>query len=193
MKVILSFFRFYYYVIIGSTKKYDIAMKRYESLYILIAPLFLFLIHIVISTISNLPSILMFLWIPILVANFLYVTHIRSKGYKKNREERDNRLREERDRQLRREREYHERVYREYIRRLQESMNNEQFKKPKPRPVNNNMANAMKLMGLNEGFSEKDLKSAYRRLSKIHHPDLGGLDRNFVKLNKAYNYILERI
>lgn len=59
--------------------------------------------------------------------------------------------------------------------------------------VDQNMVNAIKLMGLRKGFTKKDLKSSYRKLSKVHHPDMGGSEVNFKKLNTAYNYIMKKI
>ncbi len=55
--------------------------------------------------------------------------------------------------------------------------------------VDQNRINAMKLMSLKEGFTQDDLKSRYKELVKVHHPDRGGLEANFIKLNKAYNYL----
>ena len=59
--------------------------------------------------------------------------------------------------------------------------------------VDQNRKNAMHLLDLKEPFTKQDVKSAYRKLVKVHHPDAGGLQANFVKLNKAYNYLMERM
>ena len=59
--------------------------------------------------------------------------------------------------------------------------------------TDSNMTNAIKLLGLKGEFTKSDVKSAYRNLSKIHHPDCGGTDENFKRLNKAYNYVMDRI
>ena len=59
--------------------------------------------------------------------------------------------------------------------------------------VDQNRKNAMHLLDLQEPFTKQDVKSAYRKLVKVHHPDAGGLQANFVKLNKAYNYLMERM
>jgi len=60
--------------------------------------------------------------------------------------------------------------------------------------VDQNRINAMKLLGLKDGFTLKDLKSAYKKLSKVHHPDTPtGTEKNFIRLNTAYNYLLDRM
>lgn len=59
--------------------------------------------------------------------------------------------------------------------------------------VDRNMENAKKLLNLPDNFTAKDVKSAYRRLSKIHHPDVGGTEVNFKKLKTAYDYVMDRI
>ena len=39
--------------------------------------------------------------------------------------------------------------------------------------------------------SKEEVKAAYRRLVKIHHPDRGGIQDNFIKLNNAYEVLKE--
>ena len=116
--------------------------------------------------------------------------------YRRQEKERQQRIWEEEQRQRR------ERIRREYDdlfrkygfnrdggqQQQQSSNNNNQSQY-----IDQNRINAMKLMGLKEGFTAQDLKKRYRELSKVHHPDLGGLEVNFIKLNKAYNYLLERM
>ena len=38
--------------------------------------------------------------------------------------------------------------------------------------------------------TEDDIKKAYRRLCLIHHPDKGGSNDEFIKINEAYNELL---
>ena len=42
------------------------------------------------------------------------------------------------------------------------------------------------ILGLPEGASPSDVKSAYRRLAMVHHPDRGGTDAAFQRLSRAY-------
>ena len=51
-------------------------------------------------------------------------------------------------------------------------------------------SNALKVLGLREGASARDIKRAYRRLTLIHHPDRGGDADNFNCLQDAYNIAL---
>lgn len=38
--------------------------------------------------------------------------------------------------------------------------------------------------------TEDDIKKAYRRLCLIHHPDKGGSNDEFIKINNAYNDLI---
>lgn len=97
--------------------------------------------------------------------------------------------------------EYVENMYRQHYRQEEERRQRREREESRRRTeyenrnnsVDQNIVNAMKLMGLQKGFTMKDLKSAYRKLSKVHHPDAGGLEANFKKLNTAYNYLMERM
>lgn len=48
---------------------------------------------------------------------------------------------------------------------------------------------AYKVLGLNEGASLEEIKSAYRRLAMKHHPDRGGDADEFKKVQAAYDYL----
>lgn len=45
------------------------------------------------------------------------------------------------------------------------------------------------ILGVSENASEQELKSAFRRLAKQHHPDTGGDPESFKKLNEAYTVL----
>lgn len=42
------------------------------------------------------------------------------------------------------------------------------------------------ILGLSPGASEKEIKSAFRKLAKQHHPDAGGDEAKFKEINEAY-------
>lgn len=44
---------------------------------------------------------------------------------------------------------------------------------------------ARKILGLKNGFTEKDLKVAYRKAARKCHPDIGGNNEDFQKVNEA--------
>lgn len=50
---------------------------------------------------------------------------------------------------------------------------------------------ALKLFKLDKNASKEEIKAAYRKLVKIHHPDRGGIQDNFIKLNNAYEVLKE--
>ena len=48
-----------------------------------------------------------------------------------------------------------------------------------------NLSECLKLFSLDNSYSKEDIKRSYKRLSKKHHPDLGGDKEKFVKINDA--------
>ena len=52
-------------------------------------------------------------------------------------------------------------------------------------------ADCFNALGVPPGSSEQSVKDAYRKLAKIHHPDLGGNTDKFVKIQKAYEGLMD--
>ena len=49
-----------------------------------------------------------------------------------------------------------------------------------------------KLLGLSKTASKKDIRRAYRRLSKLYHPDAGGNDASmFIRITEAYETLFD--
>lgn len=44
------------------------------------------------------------------------------------------------------------------------------------------------ILGVEGGATKADIRNAFRALSKIHHPDVGGDKDDFVRLRNAYDY-----
>jgi curved DNA-binding protein CbpA len=44
-------------------------------------------------------------------------------------------------------------------------------------------------LGLTWPFSEDELDAAYRKLARVHHPDVGGDDKAMAEANEAYRYL----
>lgn len=55
-----------------------------------------------------------------------------------------------------------------------------------------NRAEALKVLGLSGGESEIEIKKAYSRAQRRHHPDLGGSAENFHLVQLAYEVVTSR-
>jgi curved DNA-binding protein CbpA len=53
-------------------------------------------------------------------------------------------------------------------------------------------AEALKVLGLQEGASDDDIRAAHRRLMLQNHPDRGGTDYIAAKINEAKDVLLMR-
>lgn len=52
------------------------------------------------------------------------------------------------------------------------------------------VVNPYAILGVGDGASESDVKKAFRRLSRQHHPDLGGSATAFDAISRAYELIM---
>lgn len=52
-----------------------------------------------------------------------------------------------------------------------------------------NFVDYYRVLGIQYGATKEEIKSAYRRLAKIHHPDAGGSNEDFVRLKEAYDVL----
>jgi len=52
---------------------------------------------------------------------------------------------------------------------------------------------ARRILNLPEGFSAKDLKTAWYYLRSKHHPDRGGDAGTFSQVNQAYEFLLRHL
>ena len=51
------------------------------------------------------------------------------------------------------------------------------------------MSDPYATLGVNRNSSDSEIKSAYRRLAKKHHPDIGGDQQRFSEISSAYDNI----
>lgn len=52
------------------------------------------------------------------------------------------------------------------------------------------VGNPYAILGVGDGAADSDVKKAFRRLSRQHHPDLGGDATAFDAVSKAYEAIV---
>jgi len=63
---------------------------------------------------------------------------------------------------------------------------------PPPAPVAMSRAEALKVLGLQDGASEEEIRAAHRRLIQQTHPDKGGTSYLAAKINEAKDVLLRR-
>lgn len=51
---------------------------------------------------------------------------------------------------------------------------------------------ALKILGIKENATKKEIKQAYRMLVRNAHPDKGGDAKKFIKLRKAYEHLISQ-
>ena len=49
---------------------------------------------------------------------------------------------------------------------------------------------AFEILGIKQGSSPQDIKSAYRKLAMKHHPDKGGDEVKFKEINEAHDILI---
>lgn len=49
-----------------------------------------------------------------------------------------------------------------------------------------------KILGIEPGASEKEVKAAFKKLAKKHHPDVGGDEAKFKEINAAYSMLTDK-
>ena len=49
--------------------------------------------------------------------------------------------------------------------------------------------NPYEVLGLKKTATVKEIKDAYRKLSKKHHPDKGGNSKKFIEIQNAYDIL----
>lgn len=208
-KPAFAFFTFYHNVIKKDFKNYEALTKQSDVMFILLTPVAITILTTILFDIlfgsTLLGASIIIAMIIATILNILYFNKVDLEIKRINREKREQerkkfmdnlerKLKEEEE--ARKQEELYERMYKTFFESGGYSNwgnDWDSVQEPKVK-IDQNMINAMNLMGLKDGFTKSELKSTYRSLSKIYHPDMPmGSEVNFKRLNKAYEYILERI
>lgn len=186
IKLTTSFFRFYYFVLMKNDKKYEITTDPTQKVSVLTTPVAIMFIYLFVSAFCFSPGFLYFsyLFIPFIIMNLMFLNKTSITGHEMRMKKLQDEIDEERIRQKEQQKILEEKLKNLYEQQMNQKMRNTY------KPFDRNKANAIKLMGLNSDPSTEEIKSAYRKLSKVHHPDMGGMQENFIKLNKAYEYLM---
>lgn len=203
---IFSFFKFYYYVVTNNKKRYEYAVEN--DLPILLTPMALMVIHMVlgfaidIATGGVIGALTLMIYIPIVPLNLVIQHHhsgeyfriqqrkraeARRKQKEKEQQEQFNRFWKEAMEYAKRERMKREQQQQQYERQRQQR----QHQGGQTR--GSKLMESLRVLGLDSTATKKEVRSRYRALSKKHHPDLGGNKDDFIRINKAYKYILDNI
>lgn len=51
-------------------------------------------------------------------------------------------------------------------------------------------AEYFKVLGISTNSTKQEIKNAYRKLIIVHHPDKGGDAKQFIRIQEAYNYLI---
>lgn len=73
-----------------------------------------------------------------------------------------------------------------FIHRIQR----ERFNKVEPQVHTIKKSRSHEILQIEPPVSESDIKKAYRKLCLVHHPDKGGCNDEFIKINNAYNDLI---
>jgi hypothetical protein len=60
-------------------------------------------------------------------------------------------------------------------------------------PIDESVESAREMLGVNDTYSDDEVKAGYRRLAWVKHPDRGGKSEEFHKLTRARGLLLGRL
>lgn len=176
--------RFYRYALKKDPRKYNIAKSDSALITMVLTPIIIMLVTNIIYVIFQVGifATLNIFWVPFIICNVFLLGQARHEE-KLQKIQRDEEKLKEKLKQMREECE-RERIFRDSLFSRVKSADNS---------VDKNKRNAIKLLGIEDSFTKDDVKKAYRRLARKHHPDAGGTEENFKRLNKAYQYLINSI
>lgn len=47
------------------------------------------------------------------------------------------------------------------------------------------------VLQINRNCTKEDIRKAFLKLARVHHPDKGGDEKEFKKINEAYQYLMK--
>lgn len=198
MKAFANFFKFYYYLLRRSPKRFELVNKHPASFHIVVVPVIFMLIHMVIAMILLDMRFTHWLAIHILFVpgNLICYTVVRNEAWEIER-----RIRKEKEEALMaQQQEELDRLLKEAerLRKINEKAKRERERYEKQRKQKDKEKSYLEAdyrrLGLSVGSDLKTVKATFRQLSKIYHPDMpNGNEEIFINLKKSYDKILAQL
>lgn len=215
----LAFYKFYYYLITKSSKKYTMVdASTPNQFWVMFTPFLFYLasmfFHMIYGGITgNNWQYFPFAFFAIfLIINLMITREVASQGYRiqrklheekmdilreqerMERQERYRREQQEFDEYIRQRREEWERerqAQRERDQREQQRRNRQRAQTKTGNPTTDKILASYKILGITPTRDPELIRKAYRAKAKEHHPDRGGDPDRFMTIKEAYDFLIK--
>ncbi|UUV46493.1 DnaJ chaperone protein [Bacillus phage vB_BanS-Thrax3] len=186
MRKFTAFFRLYYNYHKCNMEECDRILQE-EQFRVTVTPLVGFVLHVLsaLFILSYGYSLAILIWLPIMIGNLVFTHKLSDRFFDEKMRKLDEDLKRmfEQFEQFERARAYEEAKQRQQYHRQQQ----QQYSSTSRLDI------ALKFLGLTKSATKDDVKRAYRKLAKKHHPDMGGNKNDFIKLKEHYDYAMSQL